>query len=254
MTDRILITDEMVMKHHYEGYFTVEGLFSNDEVEGVRRGITKIVEDYPPIERELVQLEPTVTEGKNTPESTELGVRKLAKIAVRNNFFRNLAFHQGMVEIAMRLLAPEVYIFQSMSLLKPPRIGGAKMWHQDNAYFRQTPSDVFAFWVACDDTTVENGCMHVIPGSHISGTKEHGMVDNDYVLLNQPSTENAVPIFLETGDALIFHGEIYHHTPPNKTDKRRRAIQYHYSSAKCQRTNDQTPYFIEPEILVVAGN
>lgn len=79
------------------------------------------------------------------------------------------------------------------------------------------------------------------------------MVDNDYVLLNQPSTENAAPIFLETGDALIFHGEIYHHTPPNKTDKRRRAIQYHYSSAKCQRTNDQTPYFIEPEILV-AGN
>ena len=127
MTDRILITDEMVMKHHNEGYFTVEGLFSNDEVEGVQREITKIVEDYPPIERELVQLEPTVTEGKNTPESTELGVRKLAKIAVRNNFFRNLAFHQGMVEIATRLLAPEVYIFQSMSLLKPPRIGGAKM-------------------------------------------------------------------------------------------------------------------------------
>ena len=168
MTDRILITDEMVMKHHNEGHFTVEGLFSNDEVEGVRREITNIVEDYPPMERELVQIEPTVTEGKDTPESTELGVRKLAKIAVRNDFFRNLAFHQGMVEIATRLLGPDVYLFQSMSLLKPPRIGGAKMWHQDNAYFRQTPSDVVGFWVACDDTTVENGCMHVIPGSHLA--------------------------------------------------------------------------------------
>ena len=87
MTDRILITDEMVMKHHNEGYFTVEGLFSSDEVEGVRREITNIVEDYPPMEREFVQIEPTVTEGKDTPESTELGVRKLAKIAVRNDSF-----------------------------------------------------------------------------------------------------------------------------------------------------------------------
>ena len=50
MTDRILITDEMVMKYHNEGYFTVEGLFSSDEVEGVQREITKIVEDHPPME------------------------------------------------------------------------------------------------------------------------------------------------------------------------------------------------------------
>ncbi len=250
MTEGILITDAMVRQYRDEGYFTVERLFSSDEVEGVRHEITKIVEDHPPMERGLVQLEPAVTEGQDTPESTELGVRKLAKIAVRNDFFRDLAFHPGMVKIATTLLGPDVYLFQSMSLLKPPRIGGAKMWHQDNAYFRQTPSDVFGFWVACDDTTVENGCMHVIPGSHTGGTKEHDMIDNDYILVNPPSTENAVPIPLNAGDALIFHGEICHHTPPNRTDKRRRAIQYHYSSAKCRRTNDQTPYFIEPEILV----
>lgn len=250
MTSRGLITDAMVRKYDDEGYFTVENLFSSNEVEGVRREITKIVEDHAPMEKGLVQLEPAVTEGKDAPESTELGVRKLAKIAVRNGFFRDLAFHPGMVGIATRLLGPDVFLFQSMSLLKPPRIGGAKMWHQDNAYFRQTPSDVFGFWVACDDTTVDNGCMHVIPGSHTSGTQEHGMVDNDYVLLNPPSTENAVAIPLRAGDALVFHGEIYHHTPPNRTNTRRRAIQYHYSATRCRRTDDQTPYFIEPEILV----
>ena len=245
-----MITNETVRRYRDEGYFTVKGLFSTDEVEGVRQEITKIIENHPSVEKGLVQLEPTVTEGKDAPESTELGVRKLAKIAVRNDFFRNLAFHRGMVEIATRLLGPDIYLFQSMSLLKPPQIGGAKMWHQDNGYFRQTPSDVFGVWVACDDTTVENGCMHVIPKSHAGGTKEHGMVNNDYVLLNPPSTENAEPIPLRAGDALVFHAEIYHHTPPNKTDKRRRAIQYHYSSTKCRRTKDQTPYFIEPEILV----
>ena len=254
MTDKALINDAMIQQYHEEGYVTVEGLFTVDEVEGVRKEITKIVNSHPPVKGGLVQLEPTVTEGKNTPESAELGVRKLAKIAVQNDFFHDLAFHPGMVGIATALLGPDVNLFQSMSLLKPPRLGGAKMWHQDNAYFRQTPSDVFGFWVACDDTTVENGCMHVIRRSHTHGIGEHDMVNNDYVLLNPPSIEGAVPMPLKAGDALIFHGEIYHHTPPNRTDKRRRAIQYHYSSTKCRRTSDPTPFFIEPELLVAGRN
>ena len=35
MTDKIFINDEMVGQYHEEGYFTVEGLFTADEVEGV---------------------------------------------------------------------------------------------------------------------------------------------------------------------------------------------------------------------------
>ena len=52
-----------------------------------------------------------MVEGKDAPESTELGVRKLAKMAVRNDFFRDLAFHPGMMEIATTLLGPDVYLF-----------------------------------------------------------------------------------------------------------------------------------------------
>jgi len=254
MIDKTFINDKMVQQYQGEGYFTVEGLFTVGEVEDVREEITRIVKECPPAKGGMVQLEPDILEKPDTSESAELGVRKLAKIAVQNDFFHDVAFHPGMLEIATTLLGADVNLFQSMSLLKPPRIGGAKMWHQDNAYFRQTPNDVFGFWVACDDTTVENGCMHIIPKSHTQGIGEHDMVNNDYVLLNPPSTEHAVAVPLKAGDALIFHGEIFHHTPPNRTDKRRRAIQYHYSSTKCRRTNDHTPYFIEPELLVAGKN
>ena len=46
----MLITEQMVRKYRAEGYFTVEGLFTPDEVDGVRREISKIVEDHPPKE------------------------------------------------------------------------------------------------------------------------------------------------------------------------------------------------------------
>ena len=83
MTDKTFINDEMVQQYHEEGYFTVAGLFSADEVEGVRHEITKIVESHPPAKSGLVQAEPTVAEGKDAPESAELGVRKLAKMAIQ---------------------------------------------------------------------------------------------------------------------------------------------------------------------------
>merc|ERR1711871_460299 len=44
----------------------------------------------------------------------------------------------------------------------------------------------------------------------------------------------AVP--LEPGDALLFHGETVHFTPPNTTNHMRRAIQVHYGSSLCRPT------------------
>ena len=250
MTEKNLINNQILQQFREKGYFTVKGLFTTDEVEGVRNEITKIVAQYPDVPKGLVQIEASVISGENPTEDLELGVRKLAKMAKHNEFFRNVAFHPKMVQIAAMILGPDVRLHQSMLLMKPPHFGGAKVWHQDNAYFRLIPNHVFGFWVACDDVTVENGCMHVIPGSHTQGIMEHDGVADDYGLLNPPSIEEAVSIPLKAGDALIFHGEIFHYTPPNKTARRRRAIQYHYASSKCQRSKEENPFKIDSELLV----
>ena len=65
--------------------------------------------------------------------------------------------------------------------------------------------------------------------------------------------KNVVPCVMKTGDALIFHGETYHYTPPNTTERRRRALQYHYGATYCQSSKDSPFKKIKPEIIV-AGN
>ncbi len=250
MIDKSLIDDQRLEQYREHGYFTVENLFTADEVEGVRKEITKIVDRYPDVPKELVQIEPTVVRGEHTPESVELGVRKLFRMTRHNDFFHNLAFHPKMVQIARTLLGPDIKLLQSMLLMKPPHFGGIKIWHQDNAYFRLTPNHVFGFWVACDDATVENGCMQIVPGSHKGGIAEHGGVNDDYGLLHPPPFEAALPIPLKAGDALVFHGEIFHYTPPNRTARRRRAVQYHYASNKCRRSKEGNTFKIEAELLV----
>lgn len=247
-----VITEAQIHQFRELGYFVLDDFFTMDEVEAIRNEITKIVDRYPDVPEELVQIEPAVRRGEATPERAELGVRKLFRMAQHNALFRRLAFHPKMVGIATALLGPNVTLFQSMLLMKPPYFGGPKVWHQDNAYFRLVPNEVFGFWVACDDTDPSNGCMHVIPGSHKAGIAEHGGVADDYGLLEPPDAGQAVAVPLRAGGALIFHGEIYHHTPNNTTSRRRRALQYHYAASHCRSAKDN-PFPPFKGEVVVAG-
>lgn len=215
------------------GYAVVRGLFKAGEVQAVRDAITRIVNSSDEHSQQMVQMEPAVESGSAEPSSRELGVRKLFRMAVHDPFFRDLARHDGMSALARQVLGADINLMQSMLLMKPPGISGEKVWHQDNAYFRLEPARVIGFWVACDDTDVANGCMHLVPRSHLRGVLPHTGEGDLYGLTSPPdfSDPNVLPIPLEAGDALLFHGEICHGTPANTTNTRRRALQYHYSSA-----------------------
>lgn len=233
-----------------EGYLVVENLFDAKLVDTIRHEISRIVAKHPDVPEELVQMEPGVRNGDVVPATKELGVRKLSRMSLHNTTFRELAFHPAMKAIATELLGPDVKLMQSMLLMKPPHLGGVKVWHQDNAYFRLDPNHVLGIWVACDATDAANGCMHVIPGSHLDGTQAHGGHGDDYGLVDPPSFDSAMAVPLQPGDALLFHGDLHHGTPANETKTRRRALQYHYVSSACRST-------VEPgrkaELLVSGG-
>jgi phytanoyl-CoA hydroxylase len=249
VTTPTLVTPGQERQYREQGYFVVEDLFTPGEVERTREEITRIVDRHPDVPKEMVQMEPAVQRGDVQPPTKELGVRKLFRMAVHNDYFRGLAFHPRMVEIAKRLVGPDVKLAQSMLLMKPPHFGMVKVWHQDNAYFRLTPPDVFGFWIALDDADPENGCMHVIPGSHLGGLFPHDHARGDYGLIDEPSLADATPIPLRAGGALIFHGEICHYTPDNLSDRRRRALQYHYAASRCRQSEEKW-WGMKGEVLV----
>lgn len=249
-----ILSDAQKQQFRDQGYFVIDDFFSIDEVNAIRKEISAIIDRYPDVPNELVQIEPGVERGEVTPASMELGVRKLFRMALHNPLFRQIGFHPKMLGIATELLGPEVTLQQTMLLMKPPHFGGNKVWHQDNAYFRLTPNDLFGFWIACDDADVANGCMHVLPGSHQSGIAEHSGSNDEYGLVNAPSVNEAVAVPLKAGGALIFHGEIYHFTPSNTTERRRRALQYHYAASHCYSSGDGPfPPFAGEIVLTGAG-
>jgi phytanoyl-CoA hydroxylase len=123
-------------------------------------------------------------------------------------------------------------MLQEMALVKPPRISGEKPWHQDAAYFRGSDPDLmFGVWIALDPATAENGCMEVIPGSHRDGPVPHIPHPDINLCTIDPRYVNAarrVQLPMQPGDALIFHSLTHHYTAANRSDRRRRALQFHY--------------------------
>ena len=107
------------------------------------------------------------------------------------------------------------------------------------AYFN-LPLDttVVGVWIALDEATPENGCMMVIPGSHKQGAALHFQKRDWQICDTDVYNDGAVAVPLMPGSLLFFHGLIHHGTPANRSDKRRRALQFHYRAKSVQPTSE----------------
>ncbi|MEO6053881.1 MAG: phytanoyl-CoA dioxygenase family protein, partial [Chthoniobacterales bacterium] len=139
------------------------------------------------------------------------------------------------------LIGPNPIHFQDMALIKPALVGTEKPWHQDDAYFSISPLDaVVGVWIALDDAKIENGCMHVIAQGHKNGALRHFHDRDCEIMPDRIDPSKIIPVPIPAGGAMFFSGLIPHETPPNKSDYRRRAMQFHFRAATSQIVDEET--------------
>src|SRR5258708_25946502 len=88
-------------------------------------------------------------------------------------FWVRLISDDRLLDIAEQFIGPNIALFASHYISKPPFDGQPVLWHQDGSYWPLVPMEVVTLWLAVDDSTPENGCMRVIPRTHTIGIKEH---------------------------------------------------------------------------------
>ena len=98
-------------------------------------------------------------------------------------------------------------------------------------------------WIALDEATAENGCMHIIPGSHEEGPVVHFDRRDWQICDTDVQVDQDVMAPLEPGGALLFDGLLHHGTPPNTSDSRRRALQFHYTAADAEWLEERPEEF-----------
>lgn len=142
-----------------------------------------------------------------------------------------------------RFLAPmrdvvghdEPMLFTEKLNLKRAGHGGANPLHQDHPYWRPDnprADDIATAILFLDDAKVDNGCLHVVPGSHRDG-EWAGRTDGDPFLANEID-QGAVgdvdlrPVEVEAGSIVMFGAFLVHASAPNRTDRDRRALLFSY--------------------------
>jgi phytanoyl-CoA hydroxylase len=226
---------ESITSRHFDffkenGYLAVGNVFSEKEVcdaiDGFRYLATGGNPDYKGASFERA------VKGKVDSLSGDArmdALRKLSWFVDHDSRLHAMAFKPEVIGILKKMLGGgEPQLFQDMALSKPPGGGREKPWHQDHAYFN-FPLDarIVGMWIALDPATVDNGCMHILPGKHrepVVHFKRRDWQICDTEILGQSAT--AVP--LQPGGVLFFDGKLPHGTPENKTADRRRALQFHY--------------------------
>ena len=156
-----------------------------------------------------------------------------------SSLMRDIARHPAAVSALTEVVGPNVKMMQSMLFIKSEGKPG-QAWHQDETHIPTRDRSLTAVWIALDDATVENGCLWVIPGSHRAGVlyPDREQDDPRFDCTREAygfryREEDAVPVELPAGAALIFDGYLLHRSLPNTGEHGlRRALVNHYMSAE----------------------
>ncbi len=134
--------------------------------------------------------------------------------------FLRAAMDPTALDILEAVLGPNIELFgQGQSLVKEPVGGHPKHLHQDSAYFEhrfEGPVGILTYVV---DTDLENGALHVVPGTHKQGQLKH--VDTfSHLGLDEDEWpwEAALPIAGQAGDAIYFHVRTVHGSKQNHSE------------------------------------
>jgi phytanoyl-CoA hydroxylase len=215
------------------GYLIVRQAFTPGETAAALQGLVDLIMGKRPdftgvlFEAAAKDILPTLS-----ADQRQDAVRKLWYFVNFDERLKALSHHPKLLAVVQQLIGGRTpFMFQDMALVKPPRLGREKPWHQDHAYFDYplgTP--VVGVWIALDEATVENGCMQFLPGRHREGPKIHFQRRDWQICDTEMLGAKSVAAPLQPGGLLLFDGLLPHGTPHNSSPKRRRALQYHYTA------------------------
>jgi chlorinating enzyme len=136
------------------------------------------------------------------------------------------------LDLVEPLLGPDFHLFSTHFICKPQGDGRRVPWHEDSAYWKSIlePIEAVTVWLAIDPSTNENGCMCVVPRSHVTqqaGYSDYDKVDPEKSVFPteitrlQQRAEQAIPIELHPNQASLHDARLIHGSAPNTSAIRR---------------------------------
>lgn len=222
---------EQAKQYEERGYFVVEDVVSR-QTAAEMLGVIKNAIMTPEMGDIMADADPMDPMNDDTAEARAVRFRKLSKFNRRNPLiWHNAHCGKPVLEIAQYFLGDDILLKYDSCFLKPARSGSATPWHQDNGLWRDGDIEPFNFWMALDPSTIENGCLQMIPGSYKTEIVPHVLYENSiHGELPRERVEEMIDTYgvehmeMQPGSVIVWHSSAWHYSPPNGSDKGRIAI------------------------------
>ena len=175
-----------------------------------------------------------------------------------NDSVSNIFRYKKLVKILEVLLDDKVYLYHAKLNRKKPFTGGSWDWHQDFGFWYKNGClypDMLSVYVATSHSTVENGCLMLLEGSHKIGRLDHVRINEQNtiesklldILMRKFKVINCTT---EPGDIIIFHSNILHGSNINKSKYERSGLIGVYNSKHNNPIKKhQYPFYYDMNLL-----
>ena len=218
--------------HAEQGYLVFPELLSPTELADLRAALADVL-------READGL--TTTNDKFSVTQTDDGkwsVRRIFNPIAHHPVFHDLVFNPKILDVVENLIGPNIQLHHTKLNLKPPSSREARFeWHQDYPFFPHTNFDLLAVMIYLDDSTEENGCLNIVPGSHKLGPRNHLFAKDgafssqleDKAVVADPTHWLRVPV--PAGGMELHHCNMLHSSTANRGTNPRSAMVIQYRAA-----------------------
>ena len=160
--------------------------------------------------------------------------------------FDSLIRHPRLIGAATQILGPDLVVWSAGLFVKEPDTPNYVSWHQDLNYWGLSGDDELTAWVALSPSTVASGCMRFIAGSHKDNLQPHedsfapdNLLSRGQELAVRVDESKAVDVILDSGQASLHHGHLFHGSNPNTTHDRRIGVAIRYMKTSMKQTTGE---------------
>ena len=272
-----MATQQQIDFFQENGYLKFGKVLDSAEVAAMRTGLDAVIElelgegddSSPEFKYGHDRRENRLNRGAGHPRA----IHQYVNMWKRDAHYERAIHHPLIAGTARALLdTPEVRLWHDQVISKPPHDNGHFGFHHDFFFWPLSPPNIVSCWLALDDATVDNGCMHVMPKSHkderfsiaarteanaaAAKAREEGREPppNQWTERQNMDISHSMPVELKAGECMFHHCLNFHGTPPNVTERQRRAFVMIFMAQGVRYHNAQSPgHILVPTIEVADG-
>ncbi|MCY4521144.1 MAG: phytanoyl-CoA dioxygenase family protein [Caldilineaceae bacterium] len=237
-----MVTQEQIDFFRDKGYLRFGPVLEQDEVDLYRGRLDQVIDEE---NRGGRDDEHEFKYGHRRPGETEEFDRPITQYInmwKRDDAYLNLLHHPVITGAAKALLGTDrLRLWHDQIISKPPHDNGHFHFHQDFYLWPLMDPNILTCWLALDDVDPSNGSMHVVPSSHrdprfglesyaaemeaIAAAEARGetIEPSDRVKMRDEPASIGLSVDLPAGGCMFHHCLNFHATPPNVTERQRRA-------------------------------